>query len=331
MNISAGAWAIAVVAGSLAVGGMLTDSLGRADAADVAADNEPARPSYAWRRSDTTLALWRNGKLLWQYNHDKAEGKGKPYFHPLRAPDGTDLTALRPGDHPWHRAMWFSWKYINGVNYWEENRKTGRSAGETQITSWFVMPHPRKFSARIELSLSYHLPGEPAVLTEKRRIDVGAPDASGRYTIDWRTTFTAGEAEVALTRTPIPGEKGGAGHGGYAGLSIRMAKGTRPWRALDSEGREGKAIHGKSARWVTCYGPSAGVAVLDHPSNMRHPSPWYYNAPMPYFSPAVLFNETLTLPAGKSFSLRYRVIVHAGAGDAKAIEKQWQTFAALKE
>jgi len=160
---------------------------------------------------------------------------------------------------------------------------------------------------------------------------VSAPDASGQYTIDWRSTFTAGPNEVALTRTPIPGEKGGRGHGGYAGLSVRMAKGTRGWAALDSEGRKGKAIHGKAARWVDCSGPGGGLAVLDHPTNMRHPSPWYYNAGMPYFSPAVLFNAPFTLPAGKSLSLRYRLLVHAGPADAKRIEKQWQAFGASKE
>ncbi|MBA7592916.1 Vitamin B12 transporter BtuB [subsurface metagenome] len=58
---------------------------------------------------------------IWKFNFDKTEGK--PYFHPLALEDGTPLTWLRPEDHPWHRGFWFSWKYINGLNYWVYGHK----------------------------------------------------------------------------------------------------------------------------------------------------------------------------------------------------------------
>ena len=55
-------------------------------------------------------------KTIWAY-HFKADG-GFPYVHPLATAEGTCLSALAPNDHPWHRGVWFSWKYLNGVNYW---------------------------------------------------------------------------------------------------------------------------------------------------------------------------------------------------------------------
>ncbi len=292
-------------------------------------DGRKAGPSGTWQQTDKSLALLRDGKVLWQLNYDKAEGK--PYFHPLTA-GGEDLTALRPKDHPWHRAMWFSWKFINGLNYWEEDRKTGLSQGLTDLLGVKVAP-AADGSATIVMALSYHPPGKPAVLTEKRLIAVTAPDDAGRYSIDCQSTFTAGAAEVKLDRTPIRGEKGGKGYGGYAGLSLRMAASTRGWKFLDSEGRADAGIHGQPARWVcfagkTVAGKLATVAMFDHTGNLNHPSPWYISTGMPYFSPAILFNKAHTLPAGKSLTLRHRVLITSGSVSADEMNRQWKAFVA---
>lgn len=67
-----------------------------------------------WRQTDESLALLHDGEIVWQFNYRKEEGK--PYFHPVTI-GGETLTDLRPADHPWHRAIWFSWKTINGLLY----------------------------------------------------------------------------------------------------------------------------------------------------------------------------------------------------------------------
>ncbi|MHC4198510.1 MAG: ThuA domain-containing protein [Planctomycetota bacterium] len=53
----------------------------------------PTNPGYAWRRTDTSLALEGQGGVVWQLNYKKEEGK--PYFHPLGLTDGTVLTWLQ--------------------------------------------------------------------------------------------------------------------------------------------------------------------------------------------------------------------------------------------
>ena len=85
----------------------------------------------SWRQSEHALALLTGTNVIWQIVADPAQGK--PYFHPLATPGGTLLTDLRPTDHPWHRGLWFSWKFINGLNYWEENRQTHSSEGATEL------------------------------------------------------------------------------------------------------------------------------------------------------------------------------------------------------
>ncbi len=286
------------------------------------------KPSYDWRQTDSSVAVLNRGRVVWQVNFDKKEGK--PYLHPVGLTDGTVLTCLRPADHRWHRALWFSWKFINGLNYWEEDPKTGLSQGRTEVVDVQIRRH-RDYSARIEMVLSYSEPEERAVLKEKRIVTVSAPDERSRYHIDWHSSFTAGEKDVLLDRTPIPGEEGGKGWGGYAGLSVRMAKATRGWKFTDSEGRKDKQIHGKKARWVDFSGElpdgkEPGIIIFDHPDNLRHPSPWYVEKGMPYFSPAVLFNKPYTLPVGKSLTLRYRILIYPGRADRDMLKSEWNAF-----
>ena len=195
----------------------------------LAAAAVSAEPELAWKETPHSLALVRGEQVVWQFNYKKEDGK--PYFHPVTIAGGDPVTDLRPADHFWHKAIWFSWKTINGVLYWEEDPKTGKSPGETEVVD--VQATPRDdHSARFELALSYHPPGQPAVLVERRIVEVSAPTADGAYHIDWQSTFTAGEADVVLDRTPIAGEPNGVSWGGYAGLSLRLVPGTSPMAVL---------------------------------------------------------------------------------------------------
>ena len=288
---------------------------------------------YDWRQTDSSLALLNNGRVVWQFNFDKKQSK--PYFHPVCLADGTELTWHRPPDHPWHYGLWFSWKFINGLNYWEEDRKTGLPEGRTEIKSIEVKPHD-DYSAQIAMQLSYHPPGEPEVLAEQCRIRLSKPDEDGRYHIDWTSRFTAGVADVLLDRTPIADEQGGQSWGGYTGLSVRLAKDVTDWRLTDSEGRKDLEAHGKKARWMNFAGRAAGskdfsIAIFDHPENLRHPSPGFVimdpKVPFGYFSPALLFNKPYTLPARKSFSLKYRILIQPGRAEKKLLDAEWKSFA----
>lgn len=285
-----------------------------------------AEPELTWKREDSSLALVRGQEIVWQAHYDR---EGKPYFHPVTIAGSAPLTDFQPADHFWHRALWFSWKSINGLIYWEEDPKTGKSPGETEVTDAKVDARD-DHSARIELALSYHPPGKPAVLTEKRIVEVSSPSRDGAYHIDWLSTFTAADADVVLDRTPILGEPKGVSWGGYAGLSLRLAPALRQWQFADSEGLE--KDRWKQARWISFSGPlpngkSAAIVVLDHPASFRHPAPWYLIQEMPYFSPAVLYQSPYTLPAGQSLTLKYRILLQPGLADRHAIEQQWRRFA----
>jgi len=276
-----------------------------------------------WQSTDTSLALRNGEKTVWQLVFDPKQPK--TYFHPLATVDGEVLTALRPADHPWHRGLWWSWKFINGLNYWEEDKKTGKSQGVNELTGTKVKTN-RDFSARIELQFSYHPPDMPPLLTETRTLKISKPDKNGNYRIDWTSVFTVGDKPVKLDRTP-PSHKGGVAWGGYAGLSLRFPKGLKGWKFLTSENaNSAKEGCGKNADWADFSGPTAGITVFDHPSNLRHPSPWYLNEELPYFSPAVLYNEPLELAPKQELKLRYRVLVHSGTASKEELKTEWKSF-----
>jgi len=284
-------------------------------------------PALSWRQTETSLALCKGEKTIWRLVANPKEPKS--YFHPLATVDGEVLTAFEPADHPWHHGLWFSWKLINVLNYWEEDRKTRASAGVTELTAATFKPNP-DFSALVELSFSYHPPGQAAVMTELRKLIITPPDADGRYRIDWTSEFTAGNAPVTLGRTPLANEEGGKDYGGYAGLSARLVLQPEGWSVRTSEGKTSAVdSHGQGARWMDFSSPSGGIAIYDHPDNLNHPSPWYVHdqKPMSFFSPSVLFNKPLVLDAGKSLKLNYRVLVHSKPMSTEEIETDCRAFA----
>jgi hypothetical protein len=261
----------------------------------------------SWRKTEHALALLNGTNMVWQIIADPAQGK--PYFHPLATPGGTLLTDLRPSDHPWHRGLWFSWKYINGLNYWEEDRQTHQSEGATELVKAKLQPHADG-SAELNFSISYHPWNAPAVLTEQRTVEVSAP-ASGSYEIKWMAEFTA-VTNVTLARKPLLGEPDGASWGGYAGLSLRLNPATRNWSFSNNDSVSGvAALHGQPASWVSFSAGSdlPAVTVFDDAQNLRHPSPWFVDQKMPFFNPAVLFAKTLTLSPGEKLILRYKIFI----------------------
>ena len=295
-------------------------------------------PSFAgtltWDPGMHHLGLRLDGETVWRFNY--GDDTAKPYFHPVAVPGAGTLTWKSPEDHPWHHALWFSWKFINGVNYWEESRDTGQSAG---ITAWRGVTVTTKpdFSAKIVMVLEYHLPGEAPLLTEHRTVSISAPNPQRGYAMDWTCAFTAGDKEVLLDRTPLPHEPNGKSYGGYAGLSVRFAEEFKDWRIADSEGQikepaERIRVPARAVDYSgTLNGKEAGIAIIDHPENLNAPSPWYIivspNGPMRYFSPAVIQQQPHKMAPHDSFTLRYRVIVHPGKLNPAALLAEHKAFA----
>jgi len=299
----------------------------------LSATTQTASDQLQWIEDSERIALLRNDTVLWQLNIDPAQDK--PYFHPLRTPAGHDLTLERPADHPWHRGLWFSWKTINGINYWEEDVEAGVSEGRSiiqQVESQLNDDH----SARITIHITYRDTIGPTI-REQRTLHIDPPLASPGYTINWEHSFTAlKDVELELEK---PAKHGGVQWGGYAGLSFRGAatlqdplfRASNGWsNAADTTG------YGEKATWMDMTGSVgsdslqlAGITIFDHPANPRYPSPWYiwYAAGKHlFFTPSLLFDGPLTLQKGEELELKYQTFIHDGKPTVQQIEAISEEF-----
>jgi hypothetical protein len=119
-----------------------------------------------------------------------------------------------------------------------------------------------------------------------------------------------------------------------------LAKG----QAVNSEGVRGTAIWAKRADWVDYWaeveGKTIGVAIFDHPDNLRHPTWWHAReygliSANPFGihdfeqgKPADSGNFTIT--GGQSVTLRYRFVFHEGDPESAKIEELYEQYATPK-
>ncbi len=297
-------------------------------------------PAHAqWLRDDTSIAWQREGKVLWKFSFDPA--KGKPFFHPL-APGAESLTNFKPEDHPWHYGLWFSWKYINGANYWEEDRQSGRAQGMTRWSNVRIDPRADG-GAEIRMDLTYAHPSGRIDLTEARVLNVSAPNAQGDYTIDWTSAFTAGEEGAELGRTPMPGEPDGQVNGGYAGLSVRLAGKPVQMQLITPEGSIDRYADDRARPNALAVGanftlddqPVGALGIFNEPSNISERAPWYIvNAAdqMRFMCAAVLAPAVRKLTPHSSWKLKYRIAVQRTPWTPQTLESaalEWNRAAIM--
>lgn len=285
-----------------------------------------------------SLTLVEDDETLAHYDFSTTEA-AKPFVHPLRTSKGTLLTSYQPSDHVWHRGLWFAWKYINGVNYWEEEPNAKgvlASEGATIALKGEKLRYDGD-AAVLAHELKYVAPDKSVTMRETRQLVLQPPSDDGTFRLDFSHAFTVGDTDVELSATPVTKE---TPWGGYAGLGIRTARSLQQFKTLNDEGVAGDGVNGALSKWVDLSGvadggpkQAAGVTLFDHPQNTRHPSPTYV------FNDATIFgysnlslvrNEPLTLAAGANLNLAYRVLVHDGWADPSAYDAEWENFAATQ-
>lgn len=264
----------------------------------------------------------------WTYNW---AARRRPSIHPLRSPAGDVLTRDAPDDHPWHHALWFTIKFVNEENFWEEYDKYGvlRHVGEPAVI---------EDGDRVTLAgeLRWIRPDrETVALTETRRI-THVPLDDGSYAIDLATELVPA-VDTRFDRTPF------TTWGGYGGLALRGRGDWHDTRLLLSDGREVARVLGDPGEWCDLSGMvgederEAGMAFFDAPSNPRHPVPWYASTKADtygeegwsnFLNAAFLFHDGLDVPAGETLALRHRVVVHDGIWDVDRVRDAYEQWLA---
>ena len=272
----------------------------------------------------------------------------KPYLYPLRSPEGIIVTRGYPmvkdipgesKDHPHHRGLFFAHGDINGVDFWGEAQFMEKApvhvAGKTYATSE-ELPKGRTVFTRLEeakggpdsgtLRAVFSLLGPNGVVMGSETQEYTFRGDAKTRTIDCTFTIAADHG------TPL--KMGDTKEGTFA---IRVVRNLQEpaVKMLNSNGAVGeKNIWGKRADWVdysgVVGGERVGIAIFDYPRNIKHPTYWHARgyglfAVNPFgehdFYGDPKRDGSVTIAAGDSLTLRYRVLIHDGdAAEAKIAE-----------
>ncbi|MDP3070786.1 MAG: PmoA family protein [Opitutaceae bacterium] len=303
-------------------------------------------------RADDRVRVEIGGRLFTEYVF---KGAYRPYCHPVLAADGTGLTRDFPMkqntgedvNHPHHRSLWFAHSDVNGVDFWNQDNvgsprpkgriihdtlaetTSGKDAGVIRATNKWVAPDDRVFCTD-ERTIRFSASGDDRVMDFE--ITLRAPAEAPVKLGDNKDGGMAVRVAqwMNLPRPPGPGR-------GYTGGQGRI---------VTAKGDRGEAAWGKRGEWCDYHaehnGKTYGIAIFDHPKNLRHPT-WWHARNYGVFSANPLGQKDFevaarhppgkgdyTIPAGGSLTLRYRLIFHMGDEKAARLAERYADYAAGK-
>jgi hypothetical protein len=319
----------------------------------LALGSAPAAPVFTVQEVSDGIEIRLDGNLLTKYvTRDAATNK--PYFHPLIGPTGAEMTRAYPmrdvpgekQDHPHHRSMWFGHQFIDASDTWHEEatlreRAKGDDAKFAQLRPSLgatVHRETRRAVAEtdravLETTSEYQDAAGKLLLRDLRTFVFRvAPD--GARLIDVTLAFTGADAPVTLKDAKDAGFSLRVAHA----MSVEAGKGGR---IVTSTGATDAKAWGQRAPWCDFHGPVTdggeilGIAVLNHPSSFRFPTPWHARAyglftANPFGLNTVAGEDTdgsVVLKPGESITLRYRVILHQGDAETARIAAAYEAYA----
>jgi len=313
----------------------------------------PPVPQARLTRLDDRVRVELGGQLFTEYVF---QGADRPYCYPVLAPDGTPLTRDFPMkttagedvDHKHHRSLWFAHSAVNGVDFWNEgtaggptpkgkivhealDETTDGDVGVIRARDRWVAPNGKVFCTD-ETTVRFR--GTPAGRMIDYEVTLRAPADAPVHIGDNKDGTMAVRLAQWMTmphKMKQPDgkmqETGGQGH------------------IVTSTGRRDAEAWGKRADWCDYHaergGKIYGVAMFDHPENLRHPTWWmardyglFGANPFGWHDYEVEFkNEPhkgdYTIPAGGSLTLRYRLFFHLGDEIASNVAAHYAEYAAL--
>jgi len=214
-----------------------------------------------------------DGKLFVGYN---TEDTAKPFLYPIIGPTGANMTRHYPmkkgvagesDDHPHHTSLWFAHGGVNGVDLWHSKGKAVKN-----VTSIITQPAPHHASiAATDIWLKKNNTAMADVATAYGFAIL----QDGSRVIDYQTNIEPADGVGQLL---FADTKEGT-------MAIRLAPQLRlkgevaAGKAINSNGDKDGKVWGKRAKWVAYWGvidgETCGVAIFDHPTNLRHPTWWH--------------------------------------------------------
>jgi len=272
--------------------------------------------------------------LFTSYHYNAAYAR--PFLYPLVGPYGHGITRNYPlvagvpdetRDHPHHKSLYTAFGDVNGVDDWSEAEGHGRIVHK-EFSALVSGP----VYGRIVAENDWVSQAGETVVTETREMVFYNTSPSSRI-LDYTVTFHAGDETVTFGDT----KEGGI-------LSVRVASSMDVNRGLGGQitnaygGINESETWGKPSPWCDYSGPVAGrtvgIAVFDHPDNLRFPTQWHVRNyglmtancfGWSYYKNDKSLDGSYTMSPHSDLTFRYRVYVHPGG--AKHVSGRFLDFA----
>ena len=208
-------------------------------------------------------------------------------------------------------------------DFWRVGRGTGAVEFEGVLEAWSG-PVVAGFRARHR---AVNRTVRPPLTAETETWEVTLP-ALGRVGPRHHVVDLTILHEVVLARPIVVAA---AAYGGLGLRAPRAWSGTTGMAVVTSEGRTRRNASRSRARWVAMVGlvggANAGVAILDHPDNLRHPQPLFVDGGQPFVSYAAMQSGPITLTIDHDLVQHYRIVTFDGFPDRAWLERLWQAYA----
>jgi len=277
-----------------------------------------AQQKVTMEKTDKSVKVLLDGKLFTEFVH----GEQKPYLYPVIGPNGINMTRNFPmkntvkeerKDHPWHSSVYFTHGAVNGVDFWND-KSTAQKEARIVLDKLETVDNVSPDQGRIIATHKWLAKGKTQ-MTDKTEVRFSGDE--NKRIIDYSVTLTASNGDVKLGDT----KEGCMAVRMHYKLRVKDMGAT----VINSAGDTGKNVWGKKAKWITYHnkieGNVAGISMMDHPDNLRYPTPWHArdyglcaaNAfGLKYFTRNKKNTGDLTIKNGESLTFKYRLIFHNG-------------------
>ena len=305
---------------------------------------ENYKVNFINKPSENKVDVTVDGKLFTSFCWP--ENVYKPILYPVVTSSGAVITRgfpLKPkegerDDHIHQVGIWLNYGNVNGLDFWGNGAKGFKEPDGGVIKHINVdQLKPGSGEGVLKTSESWINPKGKELLSEKTEYHFMANE--NQRIVDRITILTAGDTLVLFKDTKegmfgirlareleLPSEDKVTLLDAFGKPSTEkvISKTGVSGNYHSSEGIIGEAVWGTRAKWMALDGTigseKISVVICDHPENQSYPTYWHARgyglfAANPFgWRDFTKGKETLgfSIPAGKSVTFRYRVIINSG-------------------
>jgi hypothetical protein len=266
--------------------------------------------------------------LFYQVQPKSQNGKFERtnYVHPLYSMKENVITEDFPADHPYHHGIYSAWHQI------VLNDSAVADGWTSNNISWEVVDakavdHEDAVTIESEVLWKSLLEGKAeSIVREESKITVHRSNDQSRI-IDFDLDIYPLKDSLKLG--------GSEDEKGYGGFCVRLKLPEDIRFIAKSQEVEAQVLSIEAGQWMNFVGsfdgkdfPPSGLLILQHPSNPGNPQPWILRKEKSMQNAAFPGRQPLELEKD-GWHFRYRVVIHNGSLDEKAIEELYQQYAKI--